>query len=566
MLLPTPDEERAGAFEVFDGWRWEQAEVASLDVDFVETGVERGRLGLYDAAQYEIVRGDCADCRVSELIAWWFADELIGVPSMSPMPPSAEADRAVAATAGSVRSMQSGSRADRAAQGMHRPGQGGAEALPETRHAAHGAHRVRNGDPELAAGQSPALPSRSVWLGAPQRVVAARLDPTGRVLRADGDEIAFAVSPPIETNLAYVDASTVRFFAARPVTVRGAVTLVDDSPVFVARTIFPEDQRIDLGAETDPLDSNEFLATLVEAQAGPSVGAGQRVLFSRPGGKWAGRPVLALVLTGAQGDDFGSRGGHLAMATGVLGERGEWRDWLVTNFYPLVEGNAKGIIPATLPMDNYLYELNSGQLYYRPGYMLVAVLREERAAAAVQEALDETLQRLYCGEIEFDLSRMNSTAMTIDAVRSLGWRIPPTGVTSRIAGLAAAPIATLARRSFAVGRNVYRAFAAEKTRLLPRVAFEVAGHDLLYLASLPEGAEERAALTSLERMLAEDIEAIIWVRLPQVPSSRRFGTYPAASLLTYGTSVLAAPGDFEGSPESPPRPFSERLREFCPAP
>src|SRR5690606_11190750 len=196
---------------------------------------------------------------------------------------------------------------------------------------------------------------------------------------------------------------------------------------FVARTIFPEDDRLDLDAPAwDPLGRNELLGTLIEAQAV----ARQRLPLARnaPGAR-PGEAVPALVLTGAEGDDDGSRAGHLAIATGVLGPRGEWRDWLVTNFYPLLEGNAKGIIPASLPIDNYLYDLNSGQLYYRPGYMLVAVLRRPRAAIAVQRRLQDTMLALYCGRIEFDRARRNSTATTITTMPEPAIRLLAIGPT-----------------------------------------------------------------------------------------------------------------------------------------
>src|SRR5690606_42115542 len=71
-------------------------------------------------------------------------------------------------------------------------------------------------------------------------------------------------------------------------------------------------------------------------------------------------------------------------------------------------------------------------------------------------------------------------------------------------------------------------------------------------------------LTPFERMLAEDVVGIVFVRLPQVPSARPFGTYPAASLLTYGTALLADPRPYEGAPEAAPRAFSERLKAACP--
>jgi hypothetical protein len=38
----------------------------------------------------------------------------------------------------------------------------------------------------------------------------------------------------------------------------------------------------------------------------------------------------------------------------------------------------KRIIASMLPLDNYLMDLNSGQSYYRPTYLLVAVLKDAR--------------------------------------------------------------------------------------------------------------------------------------------------------------------------------------------
>lgn len=411
------------------------------------------------------------------------------------------------------------------------------------------------------AGGSSEAPPAIVWLGAPQRITGARLSDDARNVRVGDRSIPLTLTPPIATNAAYVDASTARYFAGRSLAIRGTEVAGPSGPVFVARTIFPEDERIDLAAHrVAPLRPNELLGTLLEAQTDERY----RLLYARsdPAG-WGGRAVVAFVLTGAQGDDDGSRGGHLAVGTGVLGERGEWGDWLVTNFYPLFEGNAKGIIPATLPIDNYLYDLNSGQLYYRPGYMLVAVLARPRAAVAVQQALDGTLHALHCGDIEFDRARRNSTAMTIDPLRELGWRIPLVGPTSRLAGIAAAPVTAIVRRSFRTAGSVYATFATERTRLLPRVAFEVAGHDLLQLAALD--AADDPDLTPFERMLAEDVEGVLFVRLAQVPSSRRFGTYPVPSLWAYGAALLSDPGGYEAAPDAEDRELPDALRGTCAA-
>ena len=45
--------------------------------------------------------------------------------------------------------------------------------------------------------------------------------------------------------------------------------------------------------------------------------------------------------------------------------------WLVNNFYPLSFYSEKGILASPLPFDAYMSDLNAGQCWYRPSYMLV---------------------------------------------------------------------------------------------------------------------------------------------------------------------------------------------------
>lgn len=516
---PLPEREavsgaqRGERFEVLDAWQWTDRADAPNPFDSSARALDGASLGLFPAGAFRLAVGRCEDCAAPAL--WWFRDEIVAVPRRAPV-----------------------SRGAGTAAGAQPPDAGAV--------APDGADAESTGD---------VLPLPSlVWLGAPQRVEGARLSADGKRLSAEGRSLPLALPPRIPTNDAYADASSLRFFERRNVSVRGAVAERDGGPLFVARTIWPEDARIDFRSlELEPLGENELLGTLIEAQL---VGTGgefpARLLFERERDgtrDWAGKPVLAFVLSGAQGDDDGARGGHLAVATGTFGANGEWRDWLANNFYPLLDRNAKGIIPASLPMDNYLLDVNSGQLWYRPAYMLVAVLRDARAAAAVQQTLQDTMTRLYCLDIDFDMAGFNSTAMTMDSLRELGWRVPGTGPTSRLAAIAAAPLAAIARLSLRTGRELYNALSAERTRLLPRVAFEVAGHDLLYLAAAGRSGETQP-LSAFERMLAEDIEAVAFVRMPQVPSERRVGTYPVRSLLDYGADLIGDPGEYEAAPDA----------------
>ncbi|MFU8818027.1 MAG: hypothetical protein ACNA7W_21980, partial [Pseudomonadales bacterium] len=403
-----------------------------------------------------------------------------------------------------------------------------------------------------------------LWIGAPDVLEDARLSPDGRTLTVGERSMSLALTPRIPTNLSYPDHTTARFFSQRSSRARGAPGEADPAG-FVARTLWPEDARIDSQALTlEPLVKNEKLSTLIEAQTGAGDTAfPARLLFQRDPGappRWYGKPVLAMVLSGAQGDDDGSLAGHLGVATGYFGPRGEWQDWIVDNFYPLRDVSSKGIIPASVPMDNYLLDFNSGQLYYRPGYMLVAVLRRPEVASAIHQALHQTMLAFYCREFTFDQASFNSTAMTMDPIRAVGWRIPHTGPTSRFLALLAAPIAAVAQLSPQSGRTAFNAFRQETSRLLPRVAFEVAGHDLLHLVGSRPDPEE---LTEFEQRLVEDVEAVLFVRLPQIPSERRVGTFPPRSLFTYGARIFVDPTEFETAPDTGERELPQALEDAC---
>jgi len=71
---------------------------------------------------------------------------------------------------------------------------------------------------------------------------------------------------------------------------------------------------------------------------------------------------------------------------------------------------------------------------------------------------------------------------------------------------------------------------------------------------LPEGSGP------LARMIAEDVAAIAYVRVPQFPSNRAFGDAPAVSVAEYKSRVPDDPALAQIVPV-PPRPFPEALRD-----
>ena len=94
---------------------------------------------------------------------------------------------------------------------------------------------------------------------------------------------------------------------------------------------------------------------------------------------------------------------------GTPGGPGAINDWITNNFYTLDAESEKGIIAAMLPLDNYLADLNSGQAWYRPSYLIVAVLKRERVASQVQGALERTYNQFYRHQLLYDHATMNCT-------------------------------------------------------------------------------------------------------------------------------------------------------------
>ena len=64
----------------------------------------------------------------------------------------------------------------------------------------------------------------------------------------------------------------------------------------------------------------------------------------------------------------------------------------------------------------------------------------------------------------------------------------------------------------------------------------------------------------LESLLREDVEAIVFVRIPQLPSSREFGSFPVASIDEYMKRVPADKSQWKIVPVDP-RPFPSELIE-----
>ncbi|MGK5026399.1 hypothetical protein [Janthinobacterium sp. RB2R34] len=401
-----------------------------------------------------------------------------------------------------------------------------------------------------------------VWLGAPQLLPQATFSPDGASLQLPGGAVLPSrLAPKIPTNLSYFDASSRAFFDGKSVRVRGSLEPAQGQQraTYTARTIWPNDFVIN-ATKVEALNGNDGLVDYVRAHDGGAKSAySNQLVWQREQGaasQWQGKPVLAVMLNGAQGDDDEAYGGHFAIATGTMGPRGEFADWIVNNFYGLDAYGEKGILAASVPMDNYLADLNSGQSYYRPSYMLVAVLNNARTAVAYQGGVQRLYNQYYRHDIIYDGALSNCAGLSMDVFDALGWKIPARGPTHALMALAGYPYKAISKLSLKEGRKAYDYLSEEQTRLYPAVAFDAAGQDLLQLVS---GTTKRA-LTPFEQQLRSDVEALILVRIPQFPSSRAFGSAPVFSYDEYMAHTPADPADWKIVPVQP-RPFPAALRD-----
>lgn len=472
--------------------------------------------GLLPAADFRLVRGDCADCAGLPQAMWFFRKETIAIPR---------------------------------------------EGLPQASYARElrAVDDLRSWHAATPLGQAPDYPSL-VWAASPDTLPKARLDPEGRHWQTPTATLDFALAPQLASNRSYYNAASGRYFAGRELRLRG--TFGDDGRRFVARSLWPADYRLPLAPALAPLPgaAETLPAALRDAVRSEAHGGfDARLLWQRSPEAASPRPgqaVLGLMLNGAQGDDDEAHGGHFALLTGRVGAQGAMHDWLVANYYTLDSESEKGIIAALQPLDGYLGDLNSGQSWYRPSWMLVVTLRESRTADHLHSALARVFNQFYRHQFVYQHAVANCTGISVSTLRSLDWQVPAQGATSWWKAALALPGGALATGSLEKGKALFDYLTEDQTRLFPAQAFEQAGADLLRLA----GGQTGRTLSPFERALAEDIEAIHLVRVPQFPSSRAFGTYPVAGVDEYRARLPQDPAQRQIVPVGP-RPFPVELKD-----
>src|SRR5258708_1645934 len=437
--------------------------------DFGQNDFGQSDFGLYPASDFRLTTGECRDCAAIRQALWYFRDQTIGVPVPG---------RAIAGFTTGVR------------------------AIDDVRDWA-AARRLG------AAIDYPPL----VWVAAPEIVRKARLSADAtRLVTGEGD-VAFRPSPKIPLNRSYYDASSVAFFKRRTLTARGTPT----AEGFIARSLWPEDFYLRGSAppaRAIPAKRSAALGLRSLMREEPRGGARSPyatcTLWQKTGAprEWAGRPVLAFMVNGAQGDDDAAHGGHFALVTGRVQADGRISNWLVNNFYSLDVESEKGILAAPVPLDNYLSDLNSGQGWYRPSYMVVAVLKDERAAALVQSALNRTYNQFWRHQLVYYHPNENCTSISVDTLRALVWNVPARGPASRTLAWLGFPFIAAKELPIGKAKPAFDYLYPDQTRLMPAAALEEILGSLLGLANGGIAGDDGP----LARMLNADMEALAFVR------------------------------------------------------
>lgn len=400
-----------------------------------------------------------------------------------------------------------------------------------------------------------------VWLGAPDEIRGAKLDSAALSLVSPQGRLPLTLTERLPLNQSWFDASSAAFFHGRPIKMRGN----HRSDAFVAHSFWPEDFSLPARSEpctmlARPAAFRDWVRALPQGGACSPFSVASIWRRQAGTGLQPGQPVIGFMLNGAQGDDDEAHGGHFALMTGRVGPGGEIDEWLVYNFYTLDSVSEKGIIAAPVPLDVYLADLNSGQAWYRPSCMLLAGLRDVRLAHHLDAALGRVFNQFYRHQFAYQHARANCAGTSISVLRTLGWNIPRRGAESWLKAFFGLPLVAFREKSLTRGKAVFDYLTEDRTRLYPAAAFEEIAADLLRLAQRQEGRPEGRAPSAFEQRLADDLDELLLVRIPQLPSSRAWGDWPVQSSHEYTARVPADPAQRKIIPV-PPRPFPAALRD-----
>lgn len=397
-----------------------------------------------------------------------------------------------------------------------------------------------------------------VWLGSKEMEEGVTISNDGTTITlSDGTVMPFVLTPRISTNRSYWNLDSTNHLRGRKLRIRGEYAMVNGVRVLVARTVWPEDYRLDLSGKVtaDAATSSEIDALVASDKGGATKPFQTKLLWAKnPGSDVVGKPVMGFMLNGAQGDDDEALGGHFSMFTGRVGVNGSMADWMFDNFYGMDSVSEKGIVASMVPMDKYMMDLNSGQSWYRPTYMLVMVMKSDRIPLKYQEKFKDAYAAYYAHKVTYDRTTNPCTALIVDPVRGEGWNFPETGKTPVIIARAIAAAASIGSDDPNSSSDIYNVLRQEGTHLYPRAAFNSLGGDILTMAGAYGSDPAGRQYSEFEKAIQEDLEAVYWVRLPQIPSSRKLGRDPAGGFFDYFGRVPMDRTQWQTVPTAP-RPY-----------
>jgi hypothetical protein len=185
---------------------------------------------------------------------------------------------------------------------------------------------------------------------------------------------------------------------------------------------------------------------------------------------------------------------------------------------------------------------------------VVAVLTGPRAPELLQSALGRVYNQFWRHQLTYYHPSRNCTSISVDTLRTLGFPVARRAATPRALAALALPWLAFKERSLAKAKLACDYAVEDPTRLLPAAALEEIATSLLALA-----AEGRADGT-LASMVAADLDAIVYLQIPQLPSSRAWGDAPVVTLREYRARLPRDPRQYKIVPV-PPRPFLDSLRD-----
>ena len=172
----------------------------------------------------------------------------------------------------------------------------------------------------------------------------------------------------------------------------------------------------------------------------------------------------------------------------------------------------------------------------------------------MQAALNRVYNQFWRHQLTYYHPSRNCTSISVDTLRTLGFPVAARAATPRLLAGLALPWLAFKERSIKKAMLACDYAVEDPVRLLPAAALEEIVSSLFALV------KKGNAAGPLGSMVASDLEAIAYLQVPQLPSSRAFGDAPVVTLREYRARLPRDPRQYQVVPV-PPRPFPQSLRD-----